>query len=447
MKKITTILILSLSMAVFGQAPSENRNSQENCDAAVESTSIGGGRQCSANNDWTIAVDVVVPADKNLTLNSITPSFGIEPGTTVTSVLVTVYNNANGVPGNAIGSSQTITPSSSTYKGSQFGMDFSEVLLELTPVSLSGSAGSEAHYWIAMQITTSNDSDGYIEHTSESAIGLPLAFSSGAGFIIPDETKEGVYSLTADCEPMSGNVFPAPYCGPIVFGTVEPITKVEIAGIDNTSSAIVDGSPAHEDFTSISGEMEQGNTYSISIEGNTVGDYTNQVVVFIDWNQNESLDDEGEVYVIGSGLLNTTGTDGVNVTDTIEVPADAVLGTTRMRVKKTFEGPHLNPCDSGANWGQTEDYSIEVTENLGVTENNAFAGFSFYPNPTSDVVHLKATSSIETASLYNLLGQEVLSVNMNTTSSELNLSGLTSGTYILKVSVNGEVGTYKLLKK
>lgn len=446
MKKITFILILSLTLTVFGQVPSENSNSQDNCDAAVETTSITGGRQCSANNDWTVAVDVIVPADQNLTLNSITPSLGIEEGVTLNSVLVTIYNNANGVPGNPIEAPQTLVPTSSTFKGSQFGMDFSNVVLDLDPVFLQGSIGSETHYWIAIQISTSNNSNGYIEHTSETAIGYPLAFSSGVGFVIPDETKDGVYSLSAVCEPLSGDVFPAPYCGPIVYGTVEPISFVEVAGISNRSSAALNSSPAHEDFVDITGEMEQGNTYSIALEGNTVGDYMNRFVVFIDWNQNGILDDEGEVYAIEQPLINSTGDDGIQVMGTIEVPADAVLGTTRMRVKKTFEGPHLDPCDSGANWGQAEDYSIVVTENLGVSE-NTLTGFSYFPNPTKDAVQLQSLKKIENAILYNLLGQKVLEKNAKTTSTTLDVSSLAAGTYILKVTVDGKIGSYKLIKE
>ncbi|WP_164905205.1 T9SS type A sorting domain-containing protein [Aequorivita ciconiae] len=447
MKKITTILLLSLSLSVFAQAPAKNRNSQENCDAAVESTTIAGGRQCSANNDWSIAIDVVIPADRNLTLTSITPSLGIEPGSVVASVLVTIYNNANGVPGSVVGSPQVITPTSSTFKGSQFGMDFSEVLLELSPVELAGSAGSSIRYWVAIQITTSNGTTGYIEHTSESAIGGPLAFSSGQGFIIPDATKEGVYSLTANCEPISGDLFPAPYCGPLVFGTVEPITLVEVAGISNRSSAVFNATPAHEDFVNVMGEMRQGNTYPIALEGNTVGDYENRFVVFIDWNQNEVLDDEGEVYVIEQPLVNSTGNDGVQIIGNIEVPIDAELGTTRMRVKKTFEIPATDPCDAGSNWGQAEDYSIVVSENLGISESNDLFGFSYFPNPVTDVLQLHSSKRIEEAALYNLLGQKVFETNFETKAETLELANLPAGTYILKVTIDGKMGSYKLVKE
>ena len=82
---------------------------------------------------------------------------------------------------------------------------------------------------------------------------------------------------------------------------------------------------------------------------------------------------------------------------------------------------------------------------LGVGE-NALAGFSYYPNPATEVLSLKSDSSIESVAIFNLLGQQVLSAKVGATTSDLNLSGLTAGTYIMKVTVDGQTGTYKVLK-
>ena len=82
---------------------------------------------------------------------------------------------------------------------------------------------------------------------------------------------------------------------------------------------------------------------------------------------------------------------------------------------------------------------------LGVSE-NALAGFSFYPNPVTDVLSLKAASNIESVAIYNLLGQQVLGSKIGATTSDINLSSLTTGAYIMKVSVDGQTGTYKVLK-
>lgn len=78
--------------------------------------------------------------------------------------------------------------------------------------------------------------------------------------------------------------------------------------------------------------------------------------------------------------------------------------------------------------------------------NNTIDGFDFYPNPTKDVFNLSANKNIESVSLFNLLGQEVLTSTIGASTSEINLSNLSAGTYIMKVMVDGETGTYKIMK-
>uniref|UniRef100_UPI0028755BAA T9SS type A sorting domain-containing protein n=2 Tax=Aequorivita marina TaxID=3073654 RepID=UPI0028755BAA len=77
---------------------------------------------------------------------------------------------------------------------------------------------------------------------------------------------------------------------------------------------------------------------------------------------------------------------------------------------------------------------------------NTLAGFNFYPNPTSGSLTLSAANTIDAVSFYNLLGQKVLDVDVDATTSEINISGLKTGTYIMEVSVAGQVGTYRVLK-
>ncbi len=79
-------------------------------------------------------------------------------------------------------------------------------------------------------------------------------------------------------------------------------------------------------------------------------------------------------------------------------------------------------------------------------ENNTLDGFSFYPNPTNGIVNLKAASTIENATVYNVLGQKVLEKNAATNTLNIDLSSLSAGTYILKVSIDGQIGTYKVIK-
>ncbi|WP_272855331.1 T9SS type A sorting domain-containing protein [Aequorivita todarodis] len=84
-------------------------------------------------------------------------------------------------------------------------------------------------------------------------------------------------------------------------------------------------------------------------------------------------------------------------------------------------------------------------EILGVSE-NALEGFVYYPNPTNGALSLKSVNNIDSVTIYNLLGQSVLSSKIGATTTDLDISGLTTGTYIMKVTVEGQIGTYKVLK-
>jgi hypothetical protein len=96
------------------------------------------------------------------------------------------------------------------------------------------------------------------------------------------------------------------------------------------------------------------------------------------------------------------------------------------------------------NTGAVTDIVIDGT-NLGVGD-NAIEGFSYYPNPSSDVLNLRSVDNIESVSLYNMLGQRVLGSNVEATDMQLDVSSLSTGTYFMKVTVNGQIGTYKVLK-
>ncbi|NCT66977.1 MAG: hypothetical protein GXC76_04940 [Rhodanobacteraceae bacterium] len=154
--------------------------------------------------------------------------------------------------------------------------------------------------------------------------------------------------------------FPQPYCDVTFPSSVEPITRVKFRNIDNTSSATVGGSPALENFLSVAGgNVSRGGLYAMAVEGNTDGNFTTKVKAYIDWNQNGVFDaDEG--YVIGD-LVNSTGTDGKQVVASIQVPATATLGQTRMRVIKRFNTAP-DACNAGG-YGQAEDYTLTVDGN------------------------------------------------------------------------------------
>lgn len=249
-----------------------------------------------------------------------------------------------------------------------------------------------------------------------------------------------VFSFTTQPNPFM------PYCGPIAFtSTVEPISHVNFAGIDNGSAPATAGATAHEDFTAISGNVEAGQTYTITLQGNTNGNYTNRFAVFIDWNGNGVLNDAGEVYQVTQTLVNSTGADGKSVTHSIQVPADAVAGATRMRVKKIFGTTnYVNPC-LGASYGQAEDYTINVSSLAVSTATKAQA--NVYPNPIVDIVNIYAVSKVKSVVVYDLSGKVVSTHAMNAVKNQINLSKLTPGVYMLKIDTENGPQTVKVIKK
>lgn len=236
----------------------------------------------------------------------------------------------------------------------------------------------------------------------------------------------------------------APYCQAAVQYDVEPITKVVFAGIDNATNAAVNASPGYESFVSISGTVIKGQTYTMTVKGNTVGTFAHDVRVFADWNQNGVFDMADEYYV--SSVENSTGTDGVEATLEIEVPLDAVAGTTRLRITKdlwnVYEEGEFDAC-TNAYYGQVEDYSLIVTNVAGLTDVNA-AQFTLYPNPTSNVVLVKANKEVQSLQVYNLTGQLIATG----TTKQVDLSNAQAGVYMVKIYFeNGATATQKIIKK
>ncbi|MEO7199569.1 MAG: S8 family serine peptidase, partial [Dokdonella sp.] len=172
------------------------------------------------------------------------------------------------------------------------------------------------------------------------------------------QTQHGNNSSPANATLKVGFTFPEPYCSVGFSNGVEPISRVLFSNISNPSSATIGGSPALENFTGIIGSVDPGATYSMAVEGNTSGNYTTKIKVYVDWNQNGVFTDPGESHVIGD-LTNSTGADGKQAVANIVVPATAMAGQTRMRVTKRWSVA-ADPCNS-AGYGQAEDYTLTVT--------------------------------------------------------------------------------------
>lgn len=185
-------------------------------------------------------------------------------------------------------------------------------------------------------------------------------------YFISLKKKSFFFMVLLACSFSAYAQFPAPYCTVTYTNGVEPITLVQFAGINNTTSATLAGAPAIQDFTTLTGNVTAGTSYPIVLKGNTDGAFTNYFRVYVDWNQNNVFTDAGESYDIGT-IVGSTGVDATVLNGNILVPLTALGGTTRMRVMKRFNGYPSGPCQEGAGFGQTEDYTLAVTAGANCT--------------------------------------------------------------------------------
>jgi len=248
---------------------------------------------------------------------------------------------------------------------------------------------------------------------------------------------------------------PLSYCGPLSFQDSlfgedgdEPITLVNFAGINNTTAATAYTGNSHEFFLSQTANVTSGQSYDITLKGNTGGNYASNFAVFIDWNQNGNLNDPGEVYAVTQTITNSTGTDALQAVHTITVPTTALSGNTRMRVKKIYGTTDLtDPCE-GSDYGQAEDYTVNVTSSLSVNDvAKKDSNLKIYPNPVSDVLNIDSASKIKSVKIYDLSGKNVLTEVVNTNKPTLNVSSLISGTYVITAESETGLQSAKIIKK
>lgn len=131
----------------------------------------------------------------------------------------------------------------------------------------------------------------------------------------------------------------------------------EISNADNETPK----DNAYEDFTNISTNVYKNSTHNLTVNVNTDGNYTIYTKTWIDWNTDGDFDDAGEEYDMGTATNVVNGPTS-NSPMAITVPANAVIGSTTMRVATKYAS-FPSSCDSGFD-GEVEDYSINVIDYL-----------------------------------------------------------------------------------
>ena len=96
--------------------------------------------------------------------------------------------------------------------------------------------------------------------------------------------------------------------------------------------------------------------------------------------------------------------------------------------------------------GNTCFPSTTTTCNSLSTANFESETLEYYPNPFNDVLNLKFTQPIKNIQIFNLLGQQVFASDFNEKDIQINLSPISSGTYLVKANLVDSIKTFKIVK-
>ena len=102
--------------------------------------------------------------------------------------------------------------------------------------------------------------------------------------------------------------------------------------------------------------------------------------------------------------------------------------------------------DTDNNIGSSGGFYLTDNNSVGITDYKQLT-FEFYPNPTTDVLSVSATSNIDLIYITNLLGQEVYHSAPKQKQTVLNIKELQNGVYILNVKTGEGISKAKFIKK
>jgi hypothetical protein len=70
-----------------------------------------------------------------------------------------------------------------------------------------------------------------------------------------------------------------------------------------------------------------------------------------------------------------------------------------------------------------------------------------YPNPVKDILTLSLARNITNVTILNLLGQEVMTKEVNDNYFQIDLSHLSAGAYLLRITANNQQKNIKIIKE
>lgn len=234
-------------------------------------------------------------------------------------------------------------------------------------------------------------------------------------------------------------------------GNTTYATSITLVNLNTINNSTGQTSP-YEDYTSISTDLEVGDSYNLTVNVNTDGNYLVFGKVWIDWNHDYDFDDAGELFEMGDAADVTNGPTA-NSPLSITVPSGATVGATRMRVSAKYEDPGATEgtatsCEEDYD-GEVEDYTINITDaSVNVKNIEMQNNINIYPNPNKGQFVIDLNNEKQASiKIYDINGRTILDEQQVSTKKTYNLSELQSGIYVVKIITENNISTKKVTIK
>lgn len=265
-------------------------------------------------------------------------------------------------------------------------------------------------------------------------------------------TGTRIVDSKGDEAPVSGFVAPNAVCSAnSPAGTnLAGILSVELNATTFISSTTDNDGGNIDRSTNCSGlfSIDTDNPYTMNVEI-AAGNF-HQLGVWIDWNNDGDFDDDAETQhysedIAGGSIV------PVSLTYPTAIPYDSYVRVRLMTdADNRYGGVDTinSPCHTSLAYGQSEDYALYIEPGTLSIQDTDTDDLNIYADNSNNQLVVKGQLlEVSTADLYDIQGRLVKSKILNTSSTQniIDVTGLNSGVYIVKVSNNAQLKVRKVI--
>ncbi|MAB30312.1 MAG: hypothetical protein CMP78_01775 [Formosa sp.] len=174
------------------------------------------------------------------------------------------------------------------------------------------------------------------------------------------------------------------------------------------------------------------------VDGSTDG------LSFFGYQQNDGYPEPIDVLVFDENLNNFLGT----LSEDLIMPAANT--DNYIFDLSAYEGEDVRIAfytDTTNQWAVfIDDFQVTSFSSLGTNTPDQSITFEYFPNPVEDELTLKAQANIDSIEVLNILGQSLISLSPSVMEAKVDMSSLQTGAYFVRLSVQGKIDTFRVLK-